>query len=78
MIIDLFSQANFFDRQTWGWSLKDKIVLLKRWGKVVEIRSGAGVGYVFTSSVGIVTRFGVSEGRFVFLGDQTTISPPQD
>lgn len=78
MIIDLFSQANFFNRQTCSWSLEDKIVLLKRWGKVVEIRSGAGVGYVFTSSVGIVTRFGVSEGRLVFLGDHTTISPPQD
>lgn len=78
MIIDLFSQANAFERQTCGWSLEDKIILLKRWGEVVKIQSGAGVGYVFTSSVGIVTRFGVSEGRFVFLGDHTTISPSQD
>ena len=78
MIIDLFSQANFFDRQTWGWSLKDKLVLLKRWGEVLEIRSEAGVGYVFTSSVGIVTRFGLSDGRFVFLDDHTTIPAPQD
>ncbi len=72
VLIDLFSQRHAVGQRLIGLDDDTKLAWLDQYGELVMVHPHP-LTYHFCSFVGLRAIFFVREGRFIFLGDHTTI-----